>query len=51
MMTPDVSAAFSRAVLDYVYDPASLMTSLQGLQQTQQVVGSSPAASLACNSP
>jgi hypothetical protein len=55
MMRPDVSAAFSQAVLDYVNDlgtpdhGAAFLTSLlQGLQTTQQAVGPSPVARKAC---
>jgi len=56
MMEPDMSAAFSQAVLDYVDDPSSrsLKNLLQGLQQTQNAPGSTPAANLpdlACASP
>jgi alpha-glucoside transport system substrate-binding protein len=56
MMKPDMSAAFSQAVLDYDYEPgsASLMKLLDGLQQTQQAPGLTPSptlANLACASP
>jgi alpha-glucoside transport system substrate-binding protein len=51
MMEPDMSAAFEQAALDYVDDPGSLTSLLKGLQQTQQAVGSSPDAKLACASP
>jgi alpha-glucoside transport system substrate-binding protein len=62
MMTPDVSAAFSQAVLDYVYhlgaaddhDSISLTNLLQGLQnlqETEGAAGRSPVANQACASP
>jgi alpha-glucoside transport system substrate-binding protein len=54
MMEPDVSAAFSQAVLDYVYDvydPRSLTNLLNGLSKTQRAAGSSQAAKLACANP
>jgi alpha-glucoside transport system substrate-binding protein len=51
MMTPDMSAAFSQAILDYTNDPSSLTHLLQGLQQTQQAAGSSRVAQLACANP
>ncbi len=44
MMLPDMTTAFEQAVLDYVDTPASLPTLLNGMQQTQQGVGSSPPA-------
>jgi alpha-glucoside transport system substrate-binding protein len=59
MMTPDVSAAFSQAVLDYVYDlgaaddhaSLSLTNLLRGLQETEGADGQSPVAKQACASP
>lgn len=51
MMLPDVSVAFSQAVLDYVNDHNSLATLLRGLQQTQRGTGQSPVASRACARP
>lgn len=42
MMVPDVSAAFYQAVLDYVNNPDSLLSSLAGLQETQKAAGNSP---------
>ena len=51
MMTPDMSAAFSQAILDYTDDPGSLTKLLHGLQTTQQAAGSSRVAQLACAHP
>lgn len=51
MMLPDVSAAFSQAVLDYLNDHGSLPRLLTGLQQTQRGVGSSLVAKRACARP
>jgi alpha-glucoside transport system substrate-binding protein len=51
MMTPDVSAAFFQAVLDYVNNPDSLKSSLAGLQETEQAAGTSPDWKAACANP
>ncbi|MGH3246694.1 MAG: extracellular solute-binding protein [Trebonia sp.] len=50
-MVPDMTAAFSQAVLDYVSDPASLPTLLRGLQKTEQGAGASPVWNRACATP
>lgn len=50
LMVPDVSAAFSQAVLEYVNNPHSLKNLLVSLQRTQQRAGSSPVWNLACSS-
>ncbi len=49
LMVPDVSAAFSQAVLDYVNNYRSLNGLLGSLQRTQQGAGSSPVWNLACS--
>jgi alpha-glucoside transport system substrate-binding protein len=49
LMTPDMSAAFSQAVLDYVNNPKTLPDLLAGLQQTQVGVGVSPVSNFACS--
>jgi alpha-glucoside transport system substrate-binding protein len=51
MMLPDMSAAFTQAVLDYVDNPSSLPALLTGLQKTQQGAGPSPGATIACAQP
>lgn len=49
VMVPDVSAAFSQAVLEYVNNPHSLNNLLGSLQRTQQGAGPSPVWNLACS--
>jgi alpha-glucoside transport system substrate-binding protein len=53
MMQPDMTTAFEQAVLDYVDSPVHLQTLLNGMQHTQQGVGSSPQvlATRACAKP
>jgi alpha-glucoside transport system substrate-binding protein len=51
VMLPDVSTAFSQAVLDYVNNRNSLDDLLRGLQRTQQGVRSSLVWNLACSPP
>jgi hypothetical protein len=53
MMVPDMSAAFSQAVLDYVNDPAkeNLTSLLNGLEKTEQGAGPSPVWNRACATP
>jgi alpha-glucoside transport system substrate-binding protein len=41
-MRPDLSAAFYRAVLDYVRDPGAVTGILKGLDETQKAVHASP---------
>ena len=49
VMSPDVSTAFSQAVLEYVNNRDSLDELLRGLQRTQQRAGPSPVWNLACS--
>lgn len=42
MMGPDMANAFEQAVLDYINNPATLLTLLTGMQQTQAGAGPSP---------
>lgn len=53
LMTPDVSAAFSQAVLEFVNNPSSnphtLRNLLASLQATQKEAGPSPVWNLACS--
>ena len=49
LMVPEVSAAFSQAVLEYVNNPRGLKNLLVSLQRTQQGAGSSPVSNLACS--
>lgn len=51
LMVPDVAAAFSQAVLEYVNNPRSLSGLLGSLQRTQQEKRSSPVWNLACAGP
>lgn len=53
MMGPDMANAFEQAVLDYINNPATLLTLLKGMQQTQAGAGPSPAplARSACARP
>jgi alpha-glucoside transport system substrate-binding protein len=49
LMRPDVSVAFSQAVLEYVNNSSSLDVSLRGLQLTQKGAGSSKVWKQACS--
>jgi alpha-glucoside transport system substrate-binding protein len=49
LMRPDMSGAFSQAVLDYVNNPRTLPTLLKGLQHTQKGAGASPVPDYACS--
>lgn len=49
MMTPDVSAAFSQAALEYINDHDALQRLLGGLQKTESGAGPSPLADRACS--
>lgn len=51
MMLPDMSAAFTQAVLEYAGDHSLLRELLRGLQRTQQGVGPSQGAASACAQP
>lgn len=48
LMVPDVAAAFSQAVLEYVNNPLSLKDLLASLRRTQQEAGPSPVWNHAC---
>jgi alpha-glucoside transport system substrate-binding protein len=49
VMVPDVSTAFSQAVLEYVNNRNSLEALLESLKQTQRGAGQSPVWNLACS--